>query len=238
MLSTRWISAPSTGWRTEWWGLTMGEENAVGRVTALSPVTWVDGWPYFGLPGNLGRTPRIWVKPDTGATERPHAPYTRSDDFTASRLQPVWQWNHVPVAGKWSLSERPGFLRLHALPATSLWDARNTLTQRAVGPRSILTSIVETVGLKPGDAAGLALFIPPDAWIGIEAGDRGVTLVQHDGRTMRDRRVPLSTSRLWLRADCEYVSSLRGSVGARMEKPTRTSGSRSGWCSSASSSRA
>jgi beta-xylosidase len=192
----------------EWWGITMGEENAVGRVSALSPITWQDGWPYFGLPGNFGRTPRIWVKPNTGVTEPSHAPYVRRDDFSKPQLQPVWQWNHVPVNGKWSLTERPGFLRLHALPAKSLWDARNTLTQRAVGPHSIPTAVMETAGLRPGDVAGFALLIQPDGWIGVEKHGAGATLVQHDGQTMRDQRVPLRGSRVWLRADCEYTSQL------------------------------
>ena len=192
----------------EWWGLTMGEENAIGRVTALSPVTWADGWPYFGLPGNPGRTPRIWVKPITGTRELPHAPYARSDDFSKPRLQPVWQWNHVPVDTAWSLTERPGFLRLHALPATSLWDARDTLTQRAIGPRSVPTAVLETAGLKPGDVAGFALLIQPDAWLGVERGEQGAVLVQHDGQTMHDHRVPLTASRVWLRADCEYTTQL------------------------------
>jgi xylan 1,4-beta-xylosidase len=49
----------------EWWGFSMMDYNSVGRLVALSPVTWNDGWPYFGLPGNLGRTPRTWVKPHT-----------------------------------------------------------------------------------------------------------------------------------------------------------------------------
>jgi beta-xylosidase len=192
----------------EWWGITMGEENAVGRVSALSPITWVDGWPYFGLQGNLGRTPRIWVKPNTGESDPPHAPYVRSDDFPKPELQPVWQWNHIPVDANWSLTERPGFLRLHALPAKSLWDARNTLTQRAVGPHSIPTVVMETAGLNPGDIAGFALLIQPDAWIGVEKGGTGATLVQHDGQTTRDQRVPLGVSRVWLRADCEYNSQL------------------------------
>ena len=192
----------------EWWGITMGEENAIGRTVALSPITWQDGWPYFGLPGNLGRTPRIWVKPKTGTTEMPHAPYVRNDDFSTPTLQPIWQWNHVPVDDKWSLTERSGFLRLHALPAKSLWDARNTLTQRAVGPHSIPTVILETQGLKTGDVAGLALLIQPDAWIGVEKDERGITLVQHDSQTMRDKHVPLGASRIWLRADCEYLTQL------------------------------
>jgi len=192
----------------EWWGLTMGEENAVGRVTALSPITWVDGWPYFGLPGNLGRTPRIWVKPNIGTVEKPRAPYVRSDDFSGTRLQPIWQWNHIPVDTAWSLSERRGYLRLHALPASSLWDAHNTLTQRAVGPRSMATAVLDAAGLKTGDTAGFALLIQPDAWIGVERNEQGVTLVQHDGQTMRDRRVALPASRIWLRADCEFTSQL------------------------------
>ena len=192
----------------EWWGLTMGEENAVGRVTALSPITWQDGWPYFGLPGNLGRTPRTWIKPKTGGSERPHAPYIRSDDFSNAQLQPVWQWNHVPVESKWSLTERPGFLRLHTLSATNLWDARNSLTQRAVGPHSIPTVVMDATGLQPGDVAGLALLIQPDAWIGLMRDERGLTLIQHDGQTMRDQLVPAPTGRIWLRADCDYASQL------------------------------
>lgn len=192
----------------EWWGISMGEENAVGRVVTLSPVTWVDGWPYFGLPGNLGRTPRTWVKPNTGTLDTPHAPYLRSDTFSEPRLQPVWQWNHVPVDSKWSLTERPGFLRLYALPATSLWDARNTLTQRGIGPHSIPTVVMDAAGLHAGDRAGLALLIQPDAWIGVEKGSNGFQLVQHDGQSMKDQTVPLATSKVWLRTECEYITQL------------------------------
>jgi len=192
----------------EWWGLSMGEENALGRVVTLSPVTWQDGWPYFGLPGNLGRSPRIWIKPHTGTVEKPHAPYIRSDDFSKPRLNPVWQWNHVPVDGKWSLTERSGFLRLRSLHATSLWDARDSLTQRAMGPHSIPTAVLETIGMQPGDVAGLALLIQPDAWIGVEKTSDGMALVQHDGQTMTDQRMPILTTRVWLRADCEFASQL------------------------------
>ena len=192
----------------EWWGFSMGEANALGREVTISPVTWQEGWPYFGLPGNLGKTPRIWVKPNTGAVEKPHAPYVRSDDFSGPHLQHVWQWNHVPVDGKWSLTERRGFLRLHALPATNLWDARNALTQRSIGPRSIPTSVIDASGLQPGDVAGFALLIQPDAWLGIQKGEHGLALVQYDGQSMVDQSIPLSSPRVWLRADCDYITQL------------------------------
>lgn len=191
----------------EWWGFSMMDANAVGRLTALSPVTWHDGWPYFGLPGNLGRTPRTWVKPNTGTVSSPHAPYQRSDDFGRTVLQPVWQWNHVPVDGKWSLTERPGFLRLHALPAQDLWQARNTLTQRAIGPRSTVTAIVDAAKLKPGDTAGLALFNRPYAWLAVERGTDGFTIAQFDEVTGEIAREAAKHTRFWLRAECDFLKN-------------------------------
>ncbi len=192
----------------EWWGFSMMDYNSVGRLTALSPVTWQDGWPYFGLPGNLGRTPRIWVKPRTGATGAtpPTAPYVRDDDFSGPRLAHVWEWNHVPVDSSWSLRERPGFLRLHALPAGDLWRARNTLTQRAIGPRSSPVAILETAGMKPGDVAGLALFNWPFAWIGVQRDSAGLTIEQFDRTDAAYARQPLRATRVWLRADCDFLT--------------------------------
>ena len=190
----------------DWWGLSMMDANSVGRLTALSPVTWKDGWPYFGLPGNLGRTPRIWVKPRTGATSLPTAPYVRSDGFGGPALANVWQWNHVPDDTRWSLSERRGYLRLHSLPAPDLWWARNTLTQRAVGPRSTPTAVLETAGMRPGDVAGLALFNWPYAWIGVHRDSAGWALERYDRSTDRTARRPLSATRVWLRADCDFLT--------------------------------
>lgn len=189
----------------QWWGFSMMDANSVGRLTALSPVTWKDGWPYFGLPGNLGRSPRTWVKPDTGVREKLRAPYVRSDDFSGPRLNPVWQWNHVPVDGKWSLAARPGWLRLEALPAPDLWQARNTLTQRAVGPRSRATAVLDASGLAPGALAGFALFNRPYAWIGVERGGEGFTLVHFDEVTGETHRVALARPRVWLRAACDFL---------------------------------
>jgi xylan 1,4-beta-xylosidase len=192
----------------EWWGFSMLDSNSIGRLIALSPVTWTDGWPYFGLPGNLGRTPRMWVKPNTGVTESPHAPYRRDDNFAGPALERVWQWNHVPVDGKWSLTERTGFLRLHSLPAENLWTARNTLTQRAVGPRSQPTVVLETAGMKSGDVAGLALFNRPYAWLGVERNTEGLAIARFNEQTGETIREPLSTTRVWLRANSNFLDNL------------------------------
>jgi len=192
----------------EWWGFSMMDANSVGRLTGLSPVTWQDGWPHFGLPGNLGRTPRTWVKPNTGHASPPSAPYQRDDDFAGPRLQAVWQWNHVPDDTKWSLTERPGFLRLHTLAAPDFWHARNTLTQRAVGPRSRPTTVLDASGLLPGDSAGLALLNLPYAWIGVRREGPGFVLEQFDQGTGVTRRAPLAGPRVWLRAQCDFLTEL------------------------------
>ncbi|HEU4778771.1 MAG TPA: glycoside hydrolase 43 family protein [Steroidobacteraceae bacterium] len=190
----------------EWWGYSMMDLNSVGRLTALSPVTWKDGWPYFGLPGNLTRTPRTWVKPKTREPQPIATPYERNDDFTAAALKPIWQWSHVPDPAAWSLAERRGYLTLHALPATSLWDARNTLTQRSIGPKSSPETLLDSSAMADGDVAGLALFSRPYAWIGIEqtAGTR--ELVQFDEQTgTRTRRI-LNAPRVWVRAECDFLT--------------------------------
>lgn len=188
----------------EWWGWSMLDYNSVGRVTGLSPVTWQNGWPYFGLPGNLTRSPRTWVKPNTGFSSPPHAPYERSDDFSATALKPVWQWNHVPADNKWSLSDRKGFLRLHSLAAKDFFTARNSLTQRAVGPESVVTAEMETSGLKTGDVAGLALLNLPYTWIGINKSSNATEVRQFDQQTGKINSKKLTANRIWLRVHCNF----------------------------------
>lgn len=188
----------------EWWGYSMQDHNSVGRLTALSPVTWVDGWPYFGLPGNLTRTPKTWVKPRTAHSDPVSSPYERSDDFSGSGLKPVWQWSHVPDDTKWSLSERPGFLRLRSLPAKEFWWAKNSLTQRAIGPESIATAALDVSGMQKGDVAGLALLNLPYSWLGVKREQAGLTVEFFDHNTGNTIRQTAPETRIQLRAHCNF----------------------------------
>lgn len=192
----------------EWWGFSMMDYNSVGRLTCLSPVTWQDGWPYFGLPGNLGRTPRIWVKPGTGETHPPAAPFSRGDDFNGPRLNPLWQWNHAPDDSRWSLNERPGWLRLHALPAADFWRARNTLTQRGIGPESTVTVELDISGMQDGCAAGLGLLNFPYAWLGVTRRQGRLALERYDQGAGVVTQIALDESHVWLRARCDFIAEL------------------------------
>jgi beta-xylosidase len=188
----------------EWWGWSMLDYNSIGRVTALSPVTWKDGWPYFGLPGNLTRSPRTWVKPNTGFSSTPMATFDRDDDFSGPNLKKVWQWNHVPVDNKWSLKERKGYLRLHSLPSETFWLAKNTLTQRGIGPESYAITELDISKLQAGDIAGLALLNLPYAWIGIVKNEKGNVLQFYNQQTQKVISFDTDKKIVWLRAYCNF----------------------------------
>lgn len=215
----------------KWWGVSMQDFNAVGRTVCLSPITWVDGWPYFGLEKNLGRSPRTWFKPND-MVKTPQAPYDRCDDFSGKTFKPVWQWNHNPNDKMWSLNkERKGWLRLHSMPAKQLLWAKNTLTQRAIGPVSYTSIKLDASRLKVGDEAGLGAINTPYASLGVVKTDKGLNLRCYDQNTNKEVWKPLAKSKVvWLRlwgdydkSQLQYSYSLDGknweNIGEQMLSP-------------------
>ena len=192
-----------------WWALFMQDFHSVGRTVCLMPMTWQDGWPMVGLPGNLGRAPRTWFKPGVASVAvpqqqtQPHAPYVRSENFDGKQLGRVWQWNHNPEEKMWSL--KGGKLRLNSMPAEQLMWARNTLTQRVIGPKSITTVELYLKGLKDGDVAGLGNINVPCSWIGVVKSGKSLTLRCFEQMTNDTIDVALpQTTKIWLRCIGEY----------------------------------
>ena len=191
----------------KWWGVSMQDFNAVGRTVCLSPVTWVDGWPYFGLEKNLGRSPRTWFKPND-VVKTPVATYDRCDDFSGKTFKPIWQWNHNPNDKMWSLNkERKGWLRLHSMPAKQLLWAKNSLTQRAIGPVSYTSVKLDASKLKAGDEAGLGAINMPYASLGVVKTDKGLALRCYDQNTNKEVVLPLDKKVVWLRLWGDYDKS-------------------------------
>lgn len=185
----------------QWWALLMMDFHSLGRTVTLAPITWKDGWPMLGLEGNLGRAPRTWLKPNTAArdTEPIHAPYGRSENFDGRELGRIWQWNHNPDDRMWSLTG--GRLRLRTMPAEQLMWARNTLTQRAIGPVSVTTVELYTAGMKDGDVCGLGNINVPCSWAGIVKQGKQLTLRRFEQLTndTLDTPVTLKGGKIWLR---------------------------------------
>jgi len=201
----------------QWWALLMMDFHSIGRTVTLAPITWKDGWPMLGLEGNLGRAPRTWIKPAI-ANVQPHAPYNRCDDFNGKALGRVWQWNHNPDDSKWSLKN--GRLRLLSMPAEQLMWARNTLTQRVIGPKSIVTVELFTKEMKDGDVAGLGNINVPCSWIGVVKDGKTISLrcfEQAINDTVEVKSGEVKSGKVWLRMvgaydnDCaHYEYSLDG----------------------------
>lgn len=203
----------------EWWCVIMSDHGSAGRMVSLVPVTWAEGYPLIGLPGNLRKAPNTWIKPDTGFTQEPKPTYVWDENFDRGKLNPLWQWNHVPDDRKWSLTEKPGALRLHSLPAANFFNARNTVCQRPPGPECVITVELHTAGMVAGDAAGLGLVSTPYAWIGVVKSAAGATLQMGTGRapgrgppggdpaslTNAPTVSPIAPPRhLWLRVHCNF----------------------------------
>jgi beta-xylosidase len=186
----------------QWWALLMMDFHSIGRTVTLAPITWKDGWPMLGLEGNLGRAPRTWLKPNINASVQPHAPYERSETFNGKTLGRVWQWNHNPDDRKWRLKN--GRLRLQSMPAEQLMWARNTLTQRVIGPVSVATVELYTKGMKDGDVAGLGNINVPCSWIGIVKDGQQTILRCFEQATNDTIDTSVTTDKLWLRIVGNY----------------------------------
>jgi beta-xylosidase len=130
-----------------------------GRAGVLLPVTWIDGWPIMGRVGKDGIGNMVW----TANAPIPFVEHSNglavSDEFDGPQLKPAWDWNYQPNPALWSLSDRPGFLRLFAAPALHPDDLRSVpdlLTQRALrSADSTATVKIDLASMQDGQQAGL-----------------------------------------------------------------------------------
>jgi beta-xylosidase len=151
------------------WFVHFSSTGAFGRITYLEPVRWQDDWPIIGDPiddsaqGQPVAEHAVPVAHSAGQSYR----LQDSDEFNTQTLGLQWEWNHNPDDRLWSLSARPGFLRLRAAPAQYLVSARNTLTQILQGPAETLTARLDISHLGDAQRAGLVLFGVRPTWIGV-----------------------------------------------------------------------
>ena len=154
----------------DWYGIIFQDRGGVGRVLTLMPCRWINGWPMLG--DENGQVPEKMRPVVSG---QPRTAIVKGDDFSSSQLGLHWQWNHNPTAAAWSLTERPGWLRLKTSRVVSnLYEAPNTLTQRMEGPQCSGAVMMDLSKMKDGDCAGLAAF----------NGDSGVLTVKKTGKRL------------------------------------------------------
>ena len=203
----------------DWYGIMFQDRGGVGRVLTLSPVRWIDGWPMLG--DENGKVPATMRPLKSG---EPQTAIVKSDDFSSEKLGLHWQWNHNPVDNAWSLTERPGFLRLKTSRVVpNLYLAPNTLTQRMEGPTCSGIVCIDYSKMKDGDCAGLTAFNGDSGVltlkrvgkaVSLEMSEQSVQLTERekavtkvDEKLIKD--VPLSklypkAAKIWLRLDGDF----------------------------------
>ena len=190
-----------------------------GRPSSLIPVKWADGWPMPGLIDKNGAGNLVWtaLKPVAGF---PRQVPQFSDNFSAATLGPQWEWNYQPRSEKWSLTARPGWLRLEAfapLVKGDFFKAGNTLTQRIMGTDGGTVQVkLDAAGMADGQIGGLVFFWKDYAQIGVaQTGGRRRIVFSTDGVLTPGPEL-LSANLAWVRATidarggCVFACSLDG----------------------------
>lgn len=206
-----------------WYAVALGIRNDIergsnmGRESHLIPVIWEQEpyhwksekltWPVFApLTGRVERD-----NPMPFATTFQRQQDTFIDEFNEDSLKLDWNFRRVPKEGVFSLTERPGFLRLYTDPAipenrgrASLMGIRQTETDFE------FNAAMEFDSESPGAEAGIALFQKDDSYLvfTVQSQSQGYDLTRHirsTGSTQSDviERIPLKEyqGRIRLRID-------------------------------------
>ena len=207
----------------DWYGIIFQDRGGVGRVLTVMPCRWINGWPMLGDVN--GKVPTTMLPYKSG---EPKTAIVKSDDFSNAKLGLHWQWNHNPIDNAWSLTERPGFLRLKTNRVVkTLYLAPNTLTQRMEGPTCSGVIMMDISKMKDGDCAGLAAFNSDTGALTIKKRGKKLTLEMNEQKVElsdRDKEVTkfeekviesieLKQPKIWLRIDADFRP---GNNGRRM----------------------
>lgn len=189
-----------------WYAYLFRDYGAVGRVPYLVPVKWEDGWPVLGVDG------KVPDELDLPANKSLIPGIVASDEFSRKKgdapLPLVWQWNHNPDNHLWSVTERKGFLRLKTGRIdTSFLLARNSLTQRTIGPVCSGITSLDVSHMKNGDIAGLALLQKDYGMVEVKvnANNKSIVMVNAGkGKPEEVANIPLTQTKVFFKAQCDF----------------------------------
>lgn len=215
-----------------WFSYLFRDYGGVGRIPYLVPVTWENDWPVLDINGKVPETL------DLPANKSLIPNIVASDEFARKKsdaaLPLVWQWNHNPDNSLWSISERKGFLRLKTGRIDSSFVlARNTLTQRTIGPESTGSTLLDASNMKEGDFAGLGLLQKNFGLVGVKVGkgQKSIVMVSaNTGKPVEIENIPLIQNTLYVKAECNFNKradiahffySLDGKVWTKIGEPLK-----------------
>lgn len=128
----------------------------LGRETALQQCTWSeDGWLRLA---SGDRYPKVQV-PAPKITSHPFEPAAEIDHFDQFELQNDWNTLRIPPDPTWlSLTERPGYLRLHGMESMSSTHRQSMVARRLQAFECDAETCLEFEPDHPQQMAGLILY--------------------------------------------------------------------------------
>ncbi|HUZ27242.1 MAG TPA: glycoside hydrolase family 43 protein [Streptosporangiaceae bacterium] len=177
----------------------------LGRETFLASVAWEDGWPIIN-PG-AGRVLAEFPAP---LPEHPWPAEPGTDDFDNGILAPVWNVLRTPREEPFSLTARPGWLRLRLRPEVITQACHPSFVGRRQQHMSFTAATAmdfepasadETAGLVllRGTGHQIRLVVTADGGQGGGSGAKVArVLVRRDGVDRTVAQAPLSTGRTYL----------------------------------------
>lgn len=178
-----WTDTPNGNW----WIVCLGTLHpnyasfSLGRETFLYPMQWQNGWPQVKQQD----IDQLHVDAAT-PTAHPWPPRPARDDFNSTHLSD--EWNTIGPLGMstWSLTERPGFLRLHGQESLLSFSAKTAFVGRRQTQWSARSETqLEFDPQSENEEAGLTVIMSPsyhyEILVTIRAGQRVILLRKQVG---------------------------------------------------------
>jgi len=221
----------------EWWMVMLavrpygGFHYNLGRETFLASVTWEDGWPVVN-PGH-GKVLEESVAPNLPPWPFPSTP--ACDNFDSNVLGFSWNVLRTPREKFYSLTDRPGFLRLPLRKEMiTKWESPSFVGRRQQHINFSASTAMEFVPKNENESAGLVLIQNSDFQFRVEClrsgRDNVVRLTKrHGGKEETLGEIPAVSKRLYLKVEAIgqdynfYVASVAGEwTGLREHVDGRT----------------
>lgn len=216
----------------DWFAMLFQDNGSVGRTPFLVPLHWEEGWP---VADNNGKVPQLLDMPISNS-RMPAG--IASDEFNMGNapLGLQWQWNHNPDNRNWSLTKRPGYLRLTTGRVDNNFEqVRNLLTQRTFGPMCSGTVEMDVSNMKNGDVAGLAALQKQYGIVGVKmtGAVKSIVMISAESQSPVElASVSLTQKTIYLKVDFNFVKrtdkayfsySLDGKLWTTIGKPLQMS---------------
>lgn len=191
-----------------WWMVVLGfrhkgNHHVTGRDTYLAPVEWTaDGWPIINKTGTLAFDMKVKTLPLHPFT----APSPR-DDFDGVKLG--FQWNHInnPIPTNYTLTERPGYLRLIGNDSNTRGGKQITFVgRRQQDEKFVATAKLDFDPKNGNDEAGMTVFMDYQAHYNLSIknidGIRHIVLTYNLGSIRHlEKQIPLNEGAVTLKVE-------------------------------------